>query len=93
MIAPLDWDEDKALENLRKHGISFEEAGTVFLDPLSITIADRSHSGFEHRFLDIGASLFGRLIVVSYTERNEKIRIISARQPTRAERRQYEENG
>jgi uncharacterized DUF497 family protein len=71
--------------------VSFGEATTVFGDPLSITISDPDHSSVEMRFLDIGLSCFGRLLVVSYTERANKIRLISARLAVRDERRQYEE--
>jgi uncharacterized protein len=71
--------------------VSFDEAATVFRDPLSITIADPDHSDSEDRYIDIGMSHRGRLIVVSYTERKDKIRIISARRATRTERKSYEE--
>ena len=86
-----EWDAAKALANLQKHGVSFDEATTVFRDTLSITIADPDHSESEDRFVDIGMSHRGQLLVVSYTERNDRIRIISARPPTRAERKSYEE--
>jgi len=86
-----EWDSDKADRNLREHGVSFDEATTVFRDTLSITIADPDHSASEHRFIDVGMSHRGELLVVSYTEREDKIRIISARRATRAERRNYEE--
>lgn len=72
-------------------GVSFEEAQTVFGDPDSITIYDSEHSGDEDRFIDIGSSTFGNILVVVYTERNERIRIISCRQATSNERRQYEQ--
>jgi len=85
-----EWDEKKALTNLKKHGVSFNEAITVFHDPLSLTVADQSHSETEHRFLDIGISEQGRLLVVSYTERASRIRIISSRQALPAERKIYE---
>ena len=86
-----EWDSAKAEHNLKEHGVSFEEATTVFRDPLSITIADPDHSDSEDRFIDLGMSYRGRLIVVCYTERKEKIRIISVRRATRAERKNYEE--
>ena len=86
-----EWDEKKARENLRKHKVSFEEAETVFDDPLSITISDPGHSKFERRFLDLGQSENGRIIVVSYTQRRKSTRLISARLATRAERHKYEE--
>lgn len=85
-----EWDENKALRNITKHGVSFEEAVTVFFDMYSLTIFDEKHSTTEERFIDIGRSLSGRLLVVVYTERAERIRIISARQATIAERRVYE---
>jgi hypothetical protein len=81
----------KAELNRKEHGASFDEATTVFRDTLSITIADPDHSDSEDRFVDIGMSHRGQLLVVSYTERKHQIRIISARPPTRAERKSYEE--
>ncbi|MCI0696972.1 BrnT family toxin [candidate division KSB1 bacterium] len=86
-----EWDENKAEENLRKHGVSFDEAETVFDDPLSITISDPDHSIGEERFIDIGESNKRRILVVVYTERGKKTRLISARRATRAERKKYEE--
>jgi uncharacterized DUF497 family protein len=86
-----EWDERKAKANLRKHKIGFEEAQTVFDDPLSITIPDLDHSKSERRFLDIGRSENERIIVVSYAYRGKATRIMSARLATRAERRKYEE--
>jgi len=86
-----EWDSRKATSNLRVHGVSFDEASTIFADPLSITIYDPEHSAAEMRFLDVGLSHRGRLVVVSYTERGDQIRIISARAATRNEQRQYEE--
>ena len=86
-----EWDDSKASTNEQKHGVSFEEAATVFEDPFSVTIADDVHSGDEDRFIDIGESRNGRLLVVTYTERNENIRIISCRLATRTERRAYEQ--
>lgn len=84
------WDSKKAESNLKKHGISFREATTVFGDPLSITIADLDHSDSEDRFIDLGLSHRGRLLVVSYMERGDNIRIINARRATRLEQRLYE---
>ena len=78
-------------ENLRKHGVSFAEAKTVFNDPFAISIYDPDHSADEDRYLDMGLSSVERILVVSYTERNEYIRIISSREAIRRERRQYEE--
>jgi len=85
-----EWDEEKAAENYHKHGVSFEEGITVFYDPLSISIEDPDHSINEQRYIDIGASENGRVLVVSYTERGGNTRIISCRDATRKERRQYE---
>jgi uncharacterized protein len=85
------WDARKAVKNLRKHGVSFEEAATVFRDTLSATGFDPEHSSREHRFVTFGLSDAGRLLVVSHTEEAESIRIISARMATRKERIIYEE--
>lgn len=85
-----EWDEHKARSNLRKHGVGFEEAQTVFMDPLAITIPDPDHSRHEDRFVEIGMSNNRRLLVVAYTERGQYIRIITARQATLAERKRYE---
>jgi uncharacterized protein len=86
-----EWDENKAKSNLRKHKVGFTEAVTVFDDAFSITISDPDHSIGESRFIDIGMSNKNHLLVVVYTEREEQIRIISARQATAPERRKYEE--
>lgn len=91
MTLTFEWDEKKANENLEKHGVSFDEAKTVFNDPFSVTIYDPDHSIDEHRYIDIGLSSKGRLIVVSYIERGEKIRIISSRKATKKEQKDYEE--
>ena len=91
MALEFEWDPRKAEVNLKEHGASFDEATTAFGDTLSITIADPDHSDSEDRFVDIGMSHRGQLLVVSYTERKDRIRIISARPPTRAERKSYEE--
>lgn len=85
------WDEEKAGANLKKHKVSFDEAATVFSDPLSITTRDPDHSVDEQRYLDIGRSDKGRVLVVAYTERGASIRIISCRKATPRERRRYEE--
>lgn len=85
-----DWDADKAEQNRRKHGVPFEEAATVFGDPLAITISDPDHSESEERAVTIGSSVEGRLLVVSHTERSGAIRIISARRATPRERQGYE---
>ena len=88
---PFEWDAEKAAENLRRHGIPFEEAETVFDDPLSQTLLDPDHSEGEERYLEIGYSRRRRLLLVSYTERQGRVRIISARRATRKERQSYEE--
>lgn len=86
----VEWDPDKARSNRHKHGVSFEEAKSVFADPLSITVSDAGHSDEECRFIDIGVSARSRLLVVVYTERENVIRLVSAREATRVERRVYE---
>ncbi len=88
-----EWDGGKATANFEKHGVSFEEATTVFADLLAMTISNPGHSETEERFLDLGLSHQGRLLVVSYTEREDQIRIISARLASRVERRTYETKG
>lgn len=88
-----EWDEDKAVANLKKHKISFEEARTVFADPFAITIDDPKHSVDEYRFVDIGTSADGKILIVSYTERERKIRLISCRKAVKKERKIYEERG
>ena len=85
------WDAKKAVKNIRKHGVSFQEAASVFRDTLSLTGFDPDHSSGEHRFVTFGLSEAGRLVVVSHTEEDESIRIINARLATRQERRIYEE--
>jgi uncharacterized DUF497 family protein len=86
-----EWNASKAVANLRKHGVSFDEAATVFLDPLSTTGDDPDHSLEERRFVTFGKSSSGRLLVVAHADRDDAIRIITARQATRAERKLYEE--
>jgi uncharacterized DUF497 family protein len=86
-----EWDPGKEGRNLAKHGVSFHEAATVFGDPLAITFSDPDHSDDEDRFLTFGLSIEGHLLVVSHTDREERVRIISARKSTRKERRLYEE--
>ena len=87
-----EWDDNKSRANLKKHGISFDEARSVFSDPLSITVADPEHSEAELRFIDIGMSANRRLLVVAYTERGRHIRIITARRALPVERRCYEKS-
>jgi uncharacterized DUF497 family protein len=86
-----EWDPRKAEANLRKHGISFSEAATVFGDHLSETAFDPAHSSEEDRFLTVGRSIRRRLLIVAHVERGDRIRIISARELTRSERDAYEE--
>jgi hypothetical protein len=87
----LEWDPEKAASNLTKHGVDFHEAGTVLDDPLSTTFPDPDHSADEQRYLTIGSSLTGRILVVAHTDRAEAVRLISARPATPSERRFYEE--
>jgi uncharacterized protein len=86
-----EWNPDKAAINLSKHNVSFQEATTVFNDSLSVTFPDPEHSIRESRYVIIGVSGFGQLLVVSHTDRENRTRIISARKATRPERRFYEE--
>jgi uncharacterized protein len=89
-----EWDPKKARGNARKHRVSFDEALTVFLDPLALTFDDPDHSADEHRFLTIGLSSRGRVLVVAHVDRLEdRLRIISARRATTRERHDYEERG
>jgi uncharacterized DUF497 family protein len=86
-----EWDPSKATANLKKHGVSFEDAATVFSDPLAITFPDPDHSADEQREITIGHTLKRELVFVSHREREGGIRIISARLATRLEHKQYEE--
>ena len=87
------WDPNKAVVNLRKHGVSFEEAVTVFRDPLALIFNDEKHSEEEHREIIIGISMFSKLLLVCFVERNEDtVRIITARPATNQEKKDYEEN-
>ena len=85
-----EWDPEKARRNLRKHRVSFDEAVTAFYDPLSATLDDPDHSDEEQRYITIGFSSQGRLLVVGHTERGEIVRIISARRATAHERKRHE---
>lgn len=85
-----EWDHAKSQRNLRKHGISFAEAVTVFYDPLSATFYDSDHSATERRLITVGYSTRGRLIIVAHTERGTAVRIISARRATARERERHE---
>lgn len=86
-----EWDPEKAVHNREKHGVTFEEAQTVFEDDLFIVFGDPDHSMNENRYLIMGQSKAGQLLVVAYTERSRRIRLISARPATRRERKAYEE--
>jgi uncharacterized DUF497 family protein len=92
MAASFEWDPRKAADNYGKHGVSFDEASTVFADPLGRLVDDPRHSKGEERFVMLGSSRNSRLLAVMFTVREERIRIISARRVTRAERKAYEEN-
>jgi len=87
-----DWDDGKAKRNLKKHRVSFDEAASVFDDPRLITFPDPLHSESEERYLSIGISSNGRLLIVSHADRENKIRIINSRKAALLERRLYEEN-
>ena len=87
-----DWDDEKATRNLAKHRVSFDEAVTAFDDPLYIDFFDPEHSVDEHRYIRVGCSERGRVLVVSYTERGNVTRLISARTATKRERDIYEQN-
>lgn len=92
MTAQYEWDVKKAEMNLRKHGVSFEEAATALDDPLSVTFIDRDHSLTEARYITLGISGRGRSLVVGHTGRGAAVRIISARLASRWERRRYEQS-
>lgn len=91
MPLEFEWDDEKASSNVKKHGVEFEEAVTVFGDPLANTYDDPDHSKNEHRLLTYGLSQLNRLLVVAHADRGEIVRIIGARQMTRRERVLYEE--
>jgi len=91
MKLSFEWDEEKAEANLKKHRVSFDEAATVFTDPLSLTIPDPGYSAGEQRFIDIGSSDKSRVLVVVYTERGSNLRLVSCRKATPLERKLYEE--
>lgn len=90
MAIEFEWDAAKAEANLRKHGVSFEEAATAFSDTLSTTISDPLHSEREARYVLLGRTSTGRLVVVVHVDRGVRVRLISARLATRRERKQYE---
>lgn len=87
-----EWDPNKAASNLNKHEVTFDEATTVFQDTLSLTIDDPLHSADEERLIIIGMSHKNHILVVVHTERDDKVRIVSARKATNHERRYYESN-
>ena len=86
-----EWDPEKARRNFTKHGVAFEEASTIFGDSLSLTIPDPEHSRTERRYATMGRAFNGKLLVVVHTDRDDNIRIISARRASRRERKFYEE--
>ena len=86
----IEWDPNKATSNLAKHNVSFHEATTVFGDPLALTFPDPDHSHDETRYITIGESIQRQLLIISHTDRGQRIRIISAREVTRQERRIYQ---
>ncbi len=86
-----EWNPDKAKLNLKKHGVSFDEASTVFNDSLSVTFPDSDHSYGEERYVIIGLSSANRLLIVAHTDRANRVRLISAREATRFEQRFYED--
>jgi hypothetical protein len=90
MVLEFEWDNHKASLNYRKHGVSFDEAKTIFDDPLFITLLDEEHSFDEERYITLGISHLNHLLLAAHTERNEQIRLISARKATAQERRFYE---
>jgi len=89
-MVQFEWDPEKAHNNVAKHGVSFEEATTVFGDPLAVTIDDPDHSHGEQRFLTTGLARRQRLIIAAHTDREGRVRIITAREATARERSQYE---
>ena len=90
MPLTFEWDSRKARSNLAKHGVGFQEASTIFGDPLSLTIPDPEHSLSEERYITVGRAFSGKLLVVVHTERGDNIRVISARRASRRERKFYE---
>jgi uncharacterized DUF497 family protein len=90
MPLTFEWDSRKARSNLAKHGVGFQEASTIFGDPLSLTIPDPEHSLSEERYITVGRAFSGKLLVVVHTERGDNICIVSARRASRRERKFYE---
>ena len=93
MIYRFEWDRSKAAANVRKHGVSFEEARSIFYDQLSLTKYDEKDSNYEERFVSIGFSERGRLLIFAHADEGDIVRIISARTPTRIEANQYTNRG
>jgi len=91
MAFTFEWDPQKAIKNARKHGVTFDEAATVFGDPYGLIVADPRHSAAESRSVLLGYSQAGRLLAVMFTERGDRLRLLSARTAIRRERRHYEE--
>ncbi len=92
MKPDFEWDRHKTKANFKKHRISFDEATTIFADPLLVTFPDPLHSHAEERYLSIGVSRTGRVLIVAHVDRHNKIRLVSCRKATASERRRYEEN-
>ncbi len=86
-----EWDPGKADRNAKKHGVSFGEAATIFDDPMFISVIDQEHSGDEERYITIGLSGSGRLLIIAHTDREGQVRIISARKATKKEEQFYAE--
>jgi uncharacterized DUF497 family protein len=93
MKLSFEWDPEKAEKNIRKHEVHFDEASTVFDDPMFITLLDEEHSNDEERYITIGISNNNRLLLVAHSERDDRIRIISARKATKNEEKFYQETG
>jgi len=91
MPLTFEWDVREARSNLAKHGVAFEKGSTIFADPLSLTIPDPEHSRMERRYITMGRAFNGKLLVVVHTDRDDNIRMISARRASRRERKFYEE--
>jgi len=91
MFVNFEWDPAKASRNRRKHRVSFQEAATIFGDPLAITFPDPDHSASEQRFITLGTSSMNRILIVAHIDRDQNVRIISARKATHRERKHYEE--
>ncbi len=93
MKSNFEWDTDKAEKNILKHNVDFDEASSVFDDPMFITFLDEEHTIDEERYITIGLSNKGRLLLVAHAERSDRIRIISARKATKNEEKFYQEAG